>query len=144
MKKHFLRLFEPANRRLTVSFSIAGLVFIITAVIIGIADNIPGIVLLYAGLFCLFLAVTHIWKQVKSFGTLAAVCASILAVMVAAISLLSSLNLIPLHNPPTQIDELLGAFVFMLILLVCVPGIIVGIAGMAYRKILQNKSAKKV
>lgn len=50
-----------------------GLVLIILAIIIGIADNPPGIILTYVGVFFVFLAFVHHWREAGVYGTLLAV-----------------------------------------------------------------------
>jgi hypothetical protein len=54
MKKHFIILFDPAHRWWTISLFLLGVLLIIIASIIGVAYNLPGIILMYAGIIALF------------------------------------------------------------------------------------------
>jgi hypothetical protein len=59
-----------AYNRLTLVFLAATVVLIIAALLVGISDNPPGILLLYGAGLALVLAVTHRWRSPRKFGFL--------------------------------------------------------------------------
>ena len=106
-----------------------GCVALAGALIVGISDNPPGIALLYGGLICLVLAAVCRWQRPKSFLLLFAL--SVLGFVVFAI----------LHNVfygiGKSIDvswvqalmEGLHVGAFLIALLLCPAGILVGLVG---------------
>ena len=56
--------------RSTIWFLIAAVILTIAASLVGIADNLPGIALLYSAGLALVLAVSHRWKRPDRFGFL--------------------------------------------------------------------------
>ena len=50
-----------------------GLLLLLVALLIGISDNLPGILLVYAGTLLLLLAFVHHWHEAAQFGTLLAI-----------------------------------------------------------------------
>lgn len=97
--------------------------------IVGISDNPPGIALLYGGIICLVTAAVCRWQRPKSFLLLS--LASLLGFVVFAI----------LHNVlygiGTLVDiawiksvlEFLHAGAFLIALLLCPAGVLVGLVG---------------
>jgi len=135
MKKQFLRLFDRTNRWWTVSYIVAGVLLIIASDIVTISDNPPGIALLYCGVIFLFLAFVHPWRKASSFGTLAGICAGIIALTFVILSIAA-----PYMTPKDPASTpggsgYLEAFVMILILFICAPGILVGIIGAVYYSI---------
>lgn len=63
MKKYFKNLFNRSNRGKTLVFLILSILFLSVGVAIGITDNFPGILLVYASSSCLILAFTHIFHN---------------------------------------------------------------------------------
>jgi hypothetical protein len=53
------------QRAVTLALITIGIVLILTAFIIGVSDNLPGISVLFLGMISLALSVTHIWKGYK-------------------------------------------------------------------------------
>jgi hypothetical protein len=120
MKKHFISLFDPGHLKWTIYLFAIAVLLIITANLIGISDNPPGIALLYGGIVSLFFSVLHPWKDPKNYWTLLLVCILILLLEWLGITVLDRLN-------KTQyINEAIAMGVAFLI---CMPGILVGIAG---------------
>ena len=120
MKNHFLSLFEPSHRWWTLSYLIFSVVLIVGAMLVGVADNLPGIAMLLGGMIFLFITFLHTWRNVKNYITLLLVCFGIIVLIFLAIILLSAIG-------KTQyINE---GFVMILGFLFCFPGILVGIGG---------------
>ena len=136
MKKHFLSLFDPAHRWWTISFFLAAVLLIIAAMVVGISDNPPGIALFYSGMILLFLALVHPWRKWENYAILAGVCAGIILLVFVVLHIYAAIFITPgVPNTPTATENVIEAFLFILILFICVPGIIVGIFGAIFRAI---------
>jgi hypothetical protein len=120
MKKHLLSLFEPEHRRLTISFFTVAILLIIGSVIVGIADNLPGIAMLLVGMILLFFAILHPWRKVENYAILIGICFGIIAVTFLGIYILSLLH---------KTQYISEGVVMTIIFLFCVPGILTGIFG---------------
>jgi hypothetical protein len=121
MKKHFISLFDSAHRWWTISLFAAAVLLIVIASLIGIADNLPGIILMYAGIIALFFAFLHPWKKTMNYVILAAVCIGIFFLGLLAITILDKLN----QEASIKLDGIVEGYA----LLVCIPGILAGIIG---------------
>ena len=111
-------------------------ILIIAASIVTIADNPPGIALLYAGIMSLFLAFIHPWKDPRNYGYLAGICGGIIGAIVIGVRIFASIALAPgAMDHPTKVEGIFEAIFEITIMLVCIPGIILGIAEMIYRSV---------
>ena len=91
---------------------------ITVAAIIGIADNLPGILLCYAGIISIVYAFIHHWKKRKNYVTL--LVASVIGFIVFAI----------LHNVMEAVGvEIIGAGFFLIAMFVCPVTFLIGLAG---------------
>jgi hypothetical protein len=79
MKNHFIYLFNKENLRKTIILVAIGALLISASLIIGTSDNIPMIVMLFAGIILLSSAILRPWKKASYFAILTAVCFVILA-----------------------------------------------------------------
>jgi hypothetical protein len=120
MKKHFISLFDSAHLKWTISLFTIAVLLIITASLVGISDNLPGIALLYGGIIFLFFAVLHPWKNPMSYWTLLLVCLVILILEWLGITILARLH---------KTEYLSEAVAMGVAFLICMPGIVVGILG---------------
>jgi hypothetical protein len=120
MKKHFITLFDPAHLWWTISLFVLAVVLIIIASIIGIADNLPGIILLYGGIITLFFAFLHPWKKAMNYAILAGVCIGIFFLGLLVITILDKMG-----QDIIKLDGIVEGFA----LLVGIPGIITSIIG---------------
>ena len=120
MKKHLLSLVDPSNRWLTLSLFISAVLFIVASQIVGITDNLPGILLLFFGVIILFFSFVHTWHKSANYAKLSAVSVGVGVLTFATIYLLATLKL------DKYISE---AVVMIIIFLFCLPGIVVGIIG---------------
>jgi len=118
------------NRVVTVVFLAIAAVLAAAAGIVGISDNPPGILMLYAGAFALVLAFVHPWRTSRQFRYL--LYASVLGLVVFAV----------VHNvfevvagrmggPGFVVAVLQGIQVaaFLIAILICPPAIIIGVVG---------------
>jgi hypothetical protein len=123
-------LSTPHNRILTIVFLAICCASATSAVVVGISDNPPGILLAFGAAVALVLAFVHPWRTVKQFRRL--LYAALLGLVIFAI----------LHNLfEVLAGKLAGAGVFqsmlqgigvaafLLAILICPPAIVVGAVG---------------
>ena len=123
MKKHLQSLFDPQHRLLTISFFLASALLIIASQIMGTTDNIPGILVLFCGVICLFFALLHPWRKSNYYAILAGVCFGLILLTFLIIYILMLL----------QKTEFINEGVVMILIgLICVPGIVTGIIGLIF------------
>jgi hypothetical protein len=121
---------DRKHRKATIALLAIGATLVIVALIVGIADNLPGILLLYLGVAAFILAFAHGWHRARSFQILLLV--SVIGVPVFAV----------LHNVMYALANMMGGVVllrqvfqflhascFLLALIVCPPGILIGAVG---------------
>ena len=130
MKKYLTKLFEPQNQRITLILLLAGILFIVIGSVIGIADNPPGIIVLFIGIILLFFAFIHFWRSSKPYLILLVVSLAggiVFAILHNLFDVLagnwSEIALIP------QILEGLATGSFLIAVLLCPVGIFVGFFG---------------
>jgi hypothetical protein len=136
---------DKQQRAVTLSLVTMGIVLILTAFIIGVSDNLPGISVLFLGLISLALSVTHIWKGYKIY--LKLFLFSVIGFFVAVL----------LHNLLYAFAELnqglrwfnyminlMSALFFVLAVLVFPATTLVGLVGMVVSYFRHNKNSKKI
>ena len=97
----------------------SGCALITVAAIIGISDNLPGILLCYAGVASIIYAFMHHWKKSKNFVTL--LVASVIGFIVCAI----------LHNVlEAKSADIIGAGFFLIAVFVCPVTFLIGLVGL--------------
>lgn len=118
------------SRRLTLALIGAGCAFLVAGLVIGIADNLPGLVLVYLAVSAWIVAFAHRWRRVKRF------------LILLAASLVGFPLFVVLHNlfyalaevasDVAGLSHVLGflevAF-FLLALFACPPGVLIGAVG---------------
>ena len=103
------------------------IILIVAALIIGIDDNPPGIIIFFLGSIVLVIAFTHKWKRAKPY--LFLVLFSLLGVVISGI----------LHNVLEGIGGegtilgIVGAAFFLIALFICPACLVVGIVGSIVR-----------
>jgi hypothetical protein len=120
MKKHFISLFDASNRWRTISYFLASALLITASLIVGIADNLFGIAMLFGGIIFLFFSLLHPWKKWKNYAIMAGIFAGIIVLTMAVTIILG------LTGNEKYINE---AWVIIIVCFICIPGIIVGITG---------------
>ena len=125
------------HRRVTLILLAAGCVSLIIALVIGIAENAPGIALLYGAALAGLLAFVHHWRRAKRFVVLAVASAVGFAVFAVLHNVFygfskSFSDIAPLR----QALEVLDVVSFLIALIVCPVGLLVGVIGaiLAYAK----------
>jgi len=130
MKNIFNILFNEDNRKTTVILFSVSIVFIFFALIIGIDDNPPGILLIYLGSFALILTFIHHWRESKKFLILfvlsifGAIIFGILHNLFDGLQIMTG-EIIVL----SQILVFLSVTSFLIALIVCPSGMLIGAFG---------------
>lgn len=131
MKNHLLSLFNQTNKPLTVFLMLSSAALILTGLLIGVADNLPGILLLFTGIISMFFGLVHPWTNWKYYAWLAIISAGIIGMTILVMYILVRLNL------ERYISEGVVLEIF-----VVVPGIIVGVLGAIYWAVKGKKRNK--
>jgi len=110
---------------------------LVAALLVGVADNLPGLVLCYVAVTAFLLALVHTWRSAKRY--LILLVASLLGFPLAVI----------LHNLFYALSEVAAEFVglvqvlgllevgfFLVAVLVCPPGALIGAVGAVVTAIL--------
>ena len=119
-------------------------ILLIAAFVIGVAENPPGIILLYAGIFALILAFVYRWREVKKFKLL------------TLFSFIGIPIFVVLHNLSEVLGEksadiillyylLMGWSVlsFLVAVIVCPAGLITGIIGIVVLTVKTRRTNEK-
>jgi len=88
--------------------------------IVGITDNLPGIVMLMVGIILLYFSVLHPWRRVEYYAFLIGIFVFILLLEWIGIRLLVSLK---------RTEFLNEGMAMILAFFICMPGILTGIIG---------------
>jgi hypothetical protein len=118
------------NRTATLALVAVGCVSLTAALAIGIADNLPGLALVYLAVAAWILALAHPWRQVRSFLILLATSLIGFPVSIFLHNLFYGLG--ALASDITVLSQALGVLdvvFFILAVLVCPPGVLIGAVG---------------
>jgi hypothetical protein len=118
------------NRTATLVLVAVGCVSLTAALAIGIADSPPGLALVYLAIVAWILALAHPWRQVRSFLILLA--ASLIGFPVSILLHNLFYGLGEMASDITVLSQALGALdvvFFILAVLVCPPGVLIGAVG---------------
>ncbi len=123
-------LANPHNRNRTFIFLVACSVLAIAAIMVGIDDNPPGVILAYLSAFAFVLAFVHPWRTSKQF--LRLIYQSVLVFIV--ITVLSNLFEFFASNPGISKPVVMllngaGAIFFLIAVLLCPICLLVGVIG---------------
>ena len=120
-----------SRRRLTSLLLLAiGALALIVAFVVGIGDNPPGLALMYTAVTAFLLAWVHPWRSIRRFVIL--LLASLIGFPVAVVlhNLFYALaELAAEFAGLVQVLGLLEGFFFIVAVVICPPGIIVGVLG---------------
>jgi hypothetical protein len=118
------------SRKVTLVLVTLCCVSLIVAFLIGISDNLPGLLLCYIAVTALILAFVHTWRRVKSF------------LILLGASLIGFPLFVILHNLFYALGqvaadvivlgsllEFLHAVFFLVAIMVCPPGVLIGAVG---------------
>lgn len=118
------------NQKVSLILSLVGCVLLVIAILIGIGDNPPGIVLLFLSVMLFVLAVVHHWRSLKKFLILAA--ASLIGIPVFSIlhNLFEALGELTTDiSLLARMSEVLSALSFFTAIMVCPAGLVSGLIG---------------
>lgn len=120
------------NNELTITFIVMFVILLAAAFLVGISDNPPGLILCYLATASLILAFVHRWRKLKSF------------LILLGASIIGFLVFVILHNvfyafAEIAVDitilnyllEFLHAVFFLIAVLVCPTGLLIGTIGIA-------------
>ncbi len=119
-----------SERKATFAFLAIAAISLVIAFIIGISDNPPGIALFYIAVSALILAFVYRWREVKKF--LILLIASVIGFPIFAVLHNLFYALAELSSNISVLYQLLGFFhalFFIIALIVCPPGILIGVIG---------------
>jgi len=137
------KLSEIYNRRsrreVTFILITLGIIFLITAFVIGIEDNFPGILFLYLGIIALIIAFIHHWREKRKFKFLLIYSLIGIPVFIVMHNLLDGIvKLVEDSIIVTNILGFLSGLTFLLALIICPVGLLIG--GIGLGLVRKNKS----
>ena len=130
MKNHSKSTSTKDCRKATLLWIAICCVCLIGAFIVGISDNLPGLTLCYIASVSIILAFVHSWRRIKYFSILSV--ASLVGFFVFAVlhnvfyalgQMVADINIL------RQLLDFLHALFFLIAILVCPAGFLVGIFG---------------
>ena len=121
---------------------VIGSVAVVGALIVGIDDNLPGIALLYGGLICWTLAAVYRWRRPKSFFLLFVLSGLGFFVFAVLHNLLYAVGKSTSIGWIQAVMEGLHVAAFMIALLLCPVGLLVGLIGWITALVLNRRLAK--
>jgi hypothetical protein len=128
-------IFHPyTNRRnllISISLLIAGGVLILVASLIGVSDNLPGIILCFLGVISLIFAFIHHWRKAKSYQVLLIVSFAGLFVFIILHNLLEAAGqyFVNSHLLLSHFFNFISVIFFLAAVFVCPFTILIGLAG---------------
>ena len=141
----FNNLFDPDKKKTTVILLSTGLILILMALIVGVSDNPPGIILLYLGFISLTLMFVHPWHTARPFFIL--FTGSLIGLPVFAVLHNVWHGLHTLVSDMIVLDPLfqfLSVISFLIALIACPPGVLVGGIGSIIWYFKDKKNKKRV
>ncbi len=139
------KLFGTAkSRKISLIFIATGILLMIAANIVGIADNLPGIILAFISICAIVLAFVHHWTKLRKF--LVLLIGSVLGFPIFAVlhNLFHGLAIMAKDIIVVkQILEILDVSSFLIAIFICPVGIIVGAIGCIVL-VIKNKKISRV
>ncbi len=121
-----------SNRMVTLLWCVICCGCLIAAFIVGVSDNLPGLMLCYAATISIILAFIHSWRRTKYFFIL--LCASLVGFVVFVVLHNVFYGLARMAADIVVLDRLLEFFhavFFLIAILVCPAGLLIGVVGSA-------------
>jgi hypothetical protein len=106
-----------------------GCLALVAAVIVGISDNLPGLALLYGAVVCLIVAVAWRWRRPRSFFLLFALSGAGFFIFAVLHNLFYAIGKASTAAWIHVVTEGLHVVSFLVAVLICPPGILVGLVG---------------
>ena len=130
MKTYLQLLFNKTNGRITILLLLLAVLFTVAALVVGVNDNMPAIVVLFIGIMLLVTAFVHIWKRIKSYLMLALIAAIGIPVFVVLHNVFYGLGELAAGNLwLAGIAGFFDVFSFLIATLVCPSCVVVGLLG---------------
>ncbi len=104
---------------------------VVSAILVGVSDNMPGIVLCYLATTIPVIALTYTWQEVKKFLLIMGISAGAFIVSVF------------LHNAISALFDIEEPVFFIMAIFVCPIGFLVGAVGSIVLTIKKSRIAKK-
>lgn len=130
MKTYFLSLFNKVNRKTTFLFLLLSVILVIVAIVMGITDNVPAILVLFTGIVLFVATFIHIWRRIRSYLILALIFALAFPIFVVLHNIISGISGLITEN--VWLISILGffdAFAFILAVIICPAAVIAGLLG---------------
>ena len=140
MKRSFSHIGGDRSRTATFALIVLGCASLAVGLVVGIADNPPGLVLVYLAVAAWILAFAHRWRRTKSF------------LILLGVSLIGFPLSVVLHNLFYALSEMaadrvllgdmlgfLNGVFFLLAVLVCPPGVLIGAVGSVVMTVLHRR-----
>jgi len=127
----------------TLALLAVGCAFLVAGFIVGINDNPPGIVLVYLAVSAWIVALVHGWRRVKRF--LILLVASLVGFFLFAVLHNLFYALAELASDVVvlvQVLQFLHVVFFLIALLVCPPGVLIGAVGSVVLALSRFRNAK--
>jgi len=115
-------MYAVLKKRTTLILVVLSVIFIVCAIIIGISDNLPGIMLCFLGSILFILSFSHSWRKPKPFLIL------LIISFIGFIVLVILINIFEGRLSGTIFDTV-GDFTFIVATMLCPIGIIIGAIG---------------
>jgi hypothetical protein len=123
-------LATPHNRRVTLLLSAAAGALVLAALLVGVSDNPPGLVLVAAASVALVVAAVHPWRLPKPFVSLFVSAIIGFVMLVVLHNLLDGVaGLMPLGNWLRIPVQAIGVTAFLLAIFVAPAAVLVGAGG---------------
>jgi len=132
--KRFFTFEEGAEgrRRRKELFILAGIfcALVISAILVGVSDNLPGIVLCYLAAITLIIAVTRTWKRTKLFLILLGASVGGFIVFVVLHNVFYGLTILTSHiSALSHLMEVFHVAFFIIAVFLCPAAFLVGVIG---------------
>lgn len=121
--------FSSGKRRAFFYLTGAFFAFLITAFILGISDNPPGIIFVFAAIMSLLIAFTLNWNTVKKFTFLTIAALVSFIVFVILHNLFYALGEMVGEGFLSYLISVFGALAFIIAVLICPPAFALGVIG---------------
>ena len=136
------------TRKRTAILAALAVAFLVGALIIGVSDNIPGLILCFIAVTLIFVACVHTWRQTKKFLILMGASLAGFFLFVVLHNVFYGLATITSDIPVvSQFMEFSHVAFFCIALFACPPGFVIGAAGSIFfyvRKLRDRQSKQDV
>ena len=144
MEQFLGRMGSERSIRLTLALIAVGFACLMLALIVGIADNPPGLALVYLAVIAWIVALAHRWRRLKSFLILLVVSLAAFPLAVILHNLLYALAQMAADIAVVgPLLEFLEVVFFLIAVLVCPPGAVVGAMGSAVMAIQHSRGQRR-